>query len=138
MYLKYVENVIPLSKLIGLLFLFCLPHLSILFLKTKRNDLARPVMGTIFLVYIYIYMLSVCRSMSVECQINCVGGIKGGPRSCSKSFLAVKQVTPCVIHFLYARALAWTKKKLKKSVHLETRNLKLTKLQRLKNRGKKG
>ena len=49
-YLKYVENVIPLSKLIGLLFLFCLPILSILFLKTKRNDLARPVMGTIFLV----------------------------------------------------------------------------------------
>ena len=49
-YLKYVENVIPLSKLIGLLFLFCLPLLSILFLKTKRNDLARPVMGTSFLV----------------------------------------------------------------------------------------
>ena len=37
-----------LGKLIGLLFLFCLPLLSILFLKTKRNDLARPVMGTIF------------------------------------------------------------------------------------------
>ena len=53
-YLKYVENVIPLSKLIGMLFLFCLPLLSILFLKTKRNDLARPVMGTIFLVNIYI------------------------------------------------------------------------------------
>ena len=53
-YLKYVENVIPLSKLIGLLFLFCLPLLSILFLKTKRNDLTRPVMGTIFLVsYVY-------------------------------------------------------------------------------------
>ena len=50
-YLKYVENVIPLSKLIGLLFLFCLPLLSILLLKTKRNDLARPVMGTIFLVF---------------------------------------------------------------------------------------
>ena len=47
-----MENVIPLSKLIGLLFLFCLPLLSILFLKTKRNDLARPVMGTIFLVII--------------------------------------------------------------------------------------
>ena len=46
-YLKYVENVIPLSKLIGLLFLFCFPLLSILFLKT---NLARPVMGTIFLV----------------------------------------------------------------------------------------
>ena len=52
-YLKYVENVNPLSKLIGLLFLFCLPLLSILFLKTKRNDLARPVMGTIFLVIYY-------------------------------------------------------------------------------------
>ena len=49
-YLKSVENVITLGQLIGLLFLFCLPLLSILFLKTKRNDLARPVMGTIFLV----------------------------------------------------------------------------------------
>ena len=51
-YLKSVENVITLGKLIGLLFLFCLPLLSILFLKTKRNDLARPVMGTIFLVMV--------------------------------------------------------------------------------------
>ena len=50
-YLKSVENVITLGKLIGLLFLFCL-LLSILFLKTKRNDLARPVMGTIVLVYV--------------------------------------------------------------------------------------
>ena len=49
-YLKSVENVITLGKLMGMLFLFCLPLLSILFLKTKRNDLARPVMGTIFLV----------------------------------------------------------------------------------------
>ena len=48
MYLKSVENVITLGKLIGPLFLFCLPLLSILFL----NDLARPVMGTIFLVYL--------------------------------------------------------------------------------------
>ena len=39
-----------MGKLIDLLFLFCLPLLSILFLKTKRNELARPVMGTIFLV----------------------------------------------------------------------------------------
>ena len=45
-YLKSVENVITLGKLIGPLFLFCLPLLSILFL----NDLTRPVMGTIFLV----------------------------------------------------------------------------------------
>ena len=51
-YLKSVENVITLGKLIGLLFLFCSPLLSILFLKTKRNDLARPVLGTIFLVNI--------------------------------------------------------------------------------------
>ena len=50
-YLKSVENVITLGKLIGLLFLFCLPLLSILLLKTKKNDIARPVMGTIFLVY---------------------------------------------------------------------------------------
>ena len=60
MYLKSVENVITLGKLIGLLFLFCLLLLSILFLKTKRNDLARPVMGTIFLVYniaIYNYII---------------------------------------------------------------------------------
>ena len=49
-YLKSVENVIILGKLIGLLFLFCLPLLSFF----KRNDLARPVMGTIFLVYILI------------------------------------------------------------------------------------
>ena len=54
MYLKSVENVITLGKLIGLLFLFCLPLLSIMFLKTNRNDLARPVMGTIFLVFIMV------------------------------------------------------------------------------------
>ena len=35
-YLKSVENVITLGKLIGLLFLFCLPILSILFLKTHK------------------------------------------------------------------------------------------------------
>ena len=51
-YLKSVENVITLGKLISLLFLFCLPLLSILFLKTKRNDLARTLMGTIFLVVV--------------------------------------------------------------------------------------
>ena len=89
-YLKSVENVITLGKLIGLLFLYCLPLLSILFLKTKRNDLARPVMGTIFLVgrakraphwgvqsrfrVIYVYMY-VCMSVCLVCQINCVGGI---------------------------------------------------------------
>ena len=58
-YLKSVENVITLGKLIGLLFLFCLPLLSILFLKTKRNDLARPVMGTIFLVVLMAILKSI-------------------------------------------------------------------------------
>ena len=47
-YLKSVENVITLGKLIGLLFLFCLPLLSILFLK----------MGTIFLVIMLVFIHS--------------------------------------------------------------------------------
>ena len=34
--LNLCENVITLGKLIGLLFLFCLPLLSILFLKTPK------------------------------------------------------------------------------------------------------
>ena len=93
-YLKSVENVITLGKLIGLLFIFCLPLLSILFLKTKRNDLARPVMGTIFLV------LSVCH-MYVVCQINCVGGITW-PTRMLKVFLGWlnrcgKDVTPMLL-----------------------------------------
>ena len=86
MYLKSVENVITLGKLIGLMFLFCLPLLSILFLKTKRNDLARPVMGTIFLVgrakraphcgvQSRFRVIYVCMSVCLVCQINCVGGI---------------------------------------------------------------
>ena len=65
-YLKSVENVITLGKLIGLLFLFCLPLLSILFLKTKRNDLAHPVMGTIFLVIIII-IIGFFRRVFSEC-----------------------------------------------------------------------
>ena len=55
-----------LGKLIGLLFLFCLPLLAILFLKTKRNDLARPVMGTIFLVIIII-IIHFFRRVFLEC-----------------------------------------------------------------------
>ena len=86
-YLKSVENVITLGKLIGLLFLFCLPLLSILFLKTKRNDLARPVMGTIFLVgrakraphwgvqsrfrMIYIYIYSILHILTIVFPDTC-------------------------------------------------------------------
>ena len=72
MYLKSVENVIALGKLIGLLFLFCLPILSILFLKTKRNDLARPEKGTIFLVYLWSnsilrFVIIILSKKSLEC-----------------------------------------------------------------------
>ena len=52
-----MENVITLGKLIGLL--FCsLPPLYFVFENSKstRNELARPVMGTIFLV-INVYAL---------------------------------------------------------------------------------
>ena len=52
-----MENVITLDKLIGLLFLFLYPPpLYFVFenSENKRNDLARPVMGTIFLVYKYV------------------------------------------------------------------------------------
>ena len=47
-----MENVITLSKLIGLLLLFCSPTSLVVFENSKntRNELARPVMGTIFLV----------------------------------------------------------------------------------------
>ena len=53
-----MENVITLGKLIGLL-LFCHPLLSIFFKsKNRRNELARPVMGTIFLVSFKMTLLS--------------------------------------------------------------------------------
>ena len=45
-------------------------------------------------ITIFLVMLSVCQSMSVVCQINCVGGITCGPRACSKYFFAVKALTP--------------------------------------------
>ena len=61
-YLKSVENVITLGKLIGLLFLFCLPLLSILILKTK---IACPVMGTIFLV-IFLLCDPFCENLPIR------------------------------------------------------------------------
>ena len=49
-----MKNVITLGKLIGLLLLFCVPLLLLLSVnvhtKSTRNELARFVMGTIFLV----------------------------------------------------------------------------------------
>ena len=66
-----MENVITLGKLIGLL--FCsVPPLYFVFENSKntRNDLARPVMGTILLV-------NICRSVGrYVCRVpKCVGGI---------------------------------------------------------------
>ena len=47
-----MENVITLGKLIGLFFFVLSPPLYFVFENSKntRNELARPVMGTIFLV----------------------------------------------------------------------------------------
>ena len=65
-YLKSVENVITLGKLIGLLFLFCLPLLYILFL---RNDLARPV-GNHFSSYTcYLSEVTLVVAWSLRCNI---------------------------------------------------------------------
>ena len=46
-----MKNVITLGKLIDLSILFCSPS------SLTRNELARPVMGTIFLVYILAFVL---------------------------------------------------------------------------------
>ena len=51
-----VVNIITLSKLIGLLLLFCPPPLyfGLENKKNTRNELAPPVMGTIILVSDYL------------------------------------------------------------------------------------
>ena len=41
----------------------------------EKEAEARPIMGTIFLVYMFI-----CRLVCLACQINCVGGIKDPAR----------------------------------------------------------
>ena len=93
-----VENILTLGKLLSLWFCFLLQ--SILFLISQTSyptykiissyELARPIMGTIFLVY--VLLLSVC----LVCQINCVGGITWTKHAHAQSlfFLAVKPVTP--------------------------------------------
>ena len=92
-----VENILTLGKLLSLWFCFLL-H-SILFLISQTSyrtykiissyELARPVMGTIFLVNIY---MSVC--MSVVCQIT--WNHVNQTRACSKSVLGgkIRPVTP--------------------------------------------
>ena len=77
-----MENVITLGKLIGLLFLFC-----------SRNDLARPVMGTIFLVEL-ISKGVVCNKCIYICVSVCLSCPKmrrrNYIRSCSMSVLGGK------------------------------------------------
>ena len=69
-----MENVITLGKLIVLLFLFCLPLLSENS-QNKRNDLARPVMGTIFLVYICMSSIVYGKTIPKNRMLKCVGEI---------------------------------------------------------------
>ena len=77
----------------------------------EKEAEARPLMGTIFLVVgrakraphwgvqSRFQMLSVCQSMSVVCQINCVGGITW-PTRMLKVFWGRLTSDTRVIHFL--------------------------------------
>ena len=66
-----VENILTLGKLLSLWFCFLLHSILFLISQTSyrtykiisRYELARPIMGTIFLVYIY---MSVCMSVAVQ------------------------------------------------------------------------
>ena len=61
-FVVYMENVISLGKLIGLV-LFCPPHFFFVEnSKNTRNELTLPVMGTIFLVYIYVSLSTMCQN----------------------------------------------------------------------------
>ena len=61
-----MENVITLGKLIVLLFFLSSPPLSFVFENSEntRNDLARPVMGTIFLVNMLVFSSSILMEAS--------------------------------------------------------------------------
>ena len=147
-----VENILTLGKLLSLWFCFLLHSILFLISQTSyhtykiisRYELARPIMGTIFLVMLAslprpLYAggarflprkVGMCLSWSKKRRRNYVGLT----RACSKSVLGGK-IRPYYSFRLYARAtLAWTEE----NVYLEMRNLKQTELHRLKNRGKKG
>ena len=99
-YLKSVENVITLGKLIGLLFLFCLPLLSILFLKT---NLARPVMGTIFLV---ITLLGDSRS-GVYHNRSSMFGMNFNSTNFAREFLLAKVKSQHINHTKLLLTIKW-------------------------------
>ena len=71
-----MENIITLRKLIGLLLLFGLENS-----ENTRNELARPVVGTICLVLlyvgVYVGMSSIVYGKTIQknCMLKCVGRI---------------------------------------------------------------
>ena len=85
-----VENILTLGKLLSLWFCFLLHSILFLISQTSyrtykiisRYELARPIMGTIFLVYVY---MCVCRGPKS------VGGITWAKRAHAQSqYWAVK------------------------------------------------
>ena len=73
-----MENVITLGKLIGLL--FCsLPPLYFVFENSKntRNELAHPVMGTIFLVVLDLTFVTSDINLGITPQRICTAGLSG-------------------------------------------------------------
>ena len=95
-----MENVITLSKLIDLSILFCPPLLSILCENSKntRNELARPVIGTIFLV---MSVVSKMRRWNYLAQTH----------ACSKSVFGWLTDLYYSFRLCTRAALAWTIKK---------------------------
>ena len=78
MYLLFV--LIILNSCIGFMYLFnllflnsCINSIHVFVGRAKRAP-HWGIQSRFRVIYIYIYMLSVC-CMSVVCQINCVGGI---------------------------------------------------------------
>ena len=71
-----MENVITLSKLIGMSYCSVPPPHCFDFENSKntRNELAYPVMGTIFLICMYVFDC-LWENNTKKCMLKCVGGI---------------------------------------------------------------
>ena len=86
-----VENILTLGKLVSLwfvsssiLFVFDISNL-LSYIQISSYELARPIMGTIFLVYVCMYNMCVCRGPKS------VGGITWAKRAHAQSqYWAVK------------------------------------------------
>ena len=64
----------PLSKILNAALTVAATSNNLIIGRAKRAS-HWGVQSRFRVIYIYVYTLSVCRSMSVVCQINCVGGI---------------------------------------------------------------